>query len=52
MSYFDVGVGQKIVDNLKRLCSEEGYTIIMVSHSSYYLKDADRILAIKDRRLV
>jgi len=49
LSYFDVRIGQKIVDNLSIISTDQGLTIIMAVHNSFYIKENNRILFIQNK---
>ena len=51
LSALDIKVGEKINYNLHQLCKKDNLTIFMTLHSSYYIKNDDRIFYIKDRKL-
>lgn len=48
----DSRAGRDVVDILRRLCSEHGTTVLMVTHDNRVLDIADRILTIEDGRIL
>jgi lipoprotein-releasing system ATP-binding protein len=48
----DADTGRQIMDVLEKLHQEKGQTILMVTHDRTLAKEADRLLLLKDGRLV
>ncbi len=48
----DTGTGKKVVDLFRKLCHENGTTILLVTHDSRVLDTADRIVNLVDGRVV
>ena len=51
LTYFDPKIGQKIVDNLVKICEEEGKTIVMSAHNTYFVKSVHRIMVIHNKNI-
>ena len=51
LSGLDIRVAEQVNNNLRQLCTEDKRTIIMVLHSTYFLKSKDRILLLVNKNL-
>jgi len=48
----DTKTGDIVLDTFKKLNKEEGHTIILITHERYVAEHADRIIEIKDGRII
>ncbi|MDX8411477.1 MAG: ATP-binding cassette domain-containing protein, partial [Mariprofundaceae bacterium] len=47
----DEGTADEVFDTMKRLCREEGTSVVMVTHSAHLAGKCDRILRLRSGRL-